>query len=641
MSPDIASNFAQIKDRAQSRWHDVFEGDIPIIMVGTATCGRAAGAIEVLNAIKEQLGEEHQNIPVLEVGCMGHCYAEPLVTIVKPGGEYPPILYGYVTPEIARLLVKDYVLGEDPSLEFMLGALDANELLPSLTDLPRFAHEKHVLLQNCGRIDPEKIDHYISSGGYSALSKALQLSPEEITEEIKRSGLRGRGGAGFSTGTKWEICRNSERLPRYLICNADEGDPGAFMDRSILESDPHAVVEGMVITAYAIGAEQGYLYVRAEYPLAVERVRTAIDQAREYNLLGTSILGSEFNFDIQVFQGSGAFVCGEETALIASIEGKPGMPHHRPPFPANEGLFDQPTAINNVKTLATVPRIIDQGADWYSEIGTEGTTGTAVFALAGKIINTGLTEVPMGTALRDVIFEIGGGIPDNKQFKAVQIGGPSGGCLPEEELDRPIDFDSLREAGAMMGSGGMVVLDEDDCMVDVARYFLEFIQEESCGKCTMCRLGTKQMLEMLKDITMGEAQMEDLETLASLAQDVKEGSLCNLGKTAPNPILTTLRYFRDEHEEHITSKYCRARRCYNLMAYYILPDKCQRSCDSCVGTCTVEAIYQGKTGIKVIDQDKCVKCNTCVEACPPQYNAITRISPLSELPEAQPPMEHK
>ncbi|MDY6912276.1 MAG: NADH-quinone oxidoreductase subunit NuoF [Chloroflexota bacterium] len=639
MNPDIASAFESLKQRAKSKWDELFQGDNPIIMVGTATCGRAAGALDVMQAIIESLGEDHQDIPVLEVGCIGHCYAEPLVIIAKPGGEYPPLMYGYVTPEIARLLVKDYIFGEDPSLEFLLGAVESNELLPSLMDLPRFSHEKYVLLENCGRIDPEKADHYIASGGYSALTKSLQMRPEEVINEVKISGLRGRGGAGFSTGKKWEMCRSSQGNPKYVICNADEGDPGAFMDRSILESDPHAVIEGMVIAAYAVGAQQGYIYVRAEYPLAVKRVQLAIEQARALNLLGDNTLGSGFSFDIVVFQGSGAFVCGEETALIASIEGNAGMPHHRPPFPAIRGLFDKPTVINNVKTLASVPRIIDRGAEWFSEIGNTETKGTAVFALAGKVVNTGLTEVPMGTTLRDVIFEIGGGIPDGKQFKAVQIGGPSGGCLHESALDLPIDFDSIRNAGSMMGSGGMVVLDEDDCMVDVARYFLEFTQAESCGKCTMCRLGTKQMLQILETITEGEAKLEDLDTLAQLAEDVKAGSLCNLGKTAPNPVLTTLRYFRDEYEAHITEKRCPARRCYNLMAYYIIPDKCERSCDACVGTCTVEAIYTGQKRIKVIDQEKCVKCNTCVDACPPQYNAIIRISPLSELPEALPPLE--
>jgi len=641
VKPDLASAFEKLKVRAQSGWSDFHDCGKPLIMVGTATCGRAAGALEVLKTIREELEKAGQNIPVLEVGCMGHCYAEPLVTISKPGSGYPPILYGYVTPEIARLLVKDYVLGEDPSLEFMLGALEPNELVPALTDLPRFAFEKYILLENCGRIDPENLDHYIANGGYGALVKSLQMQPVEVIEAIKKSGLKGRGGAGFPTGRKWEICSGSKDFPKYLICNGDEGDPGAFMDRSILESDPQSVIEGMIIAAYAIGAGHGYIYVRAEYPLAVARTRHALKQARDSNLLGNNILGSDFSFDIRLFQGSGAFVCGEETALIASIEGKPGMPRHRPPFPAARGVHGKPTVINNVKTLASVPRIIARGPEWYSGIGNGETKGTAVFALAGKIVNTGLTEVPMGTTLRQVIFDVGGGVPKGKKFKAVQIGGPSGGCLPESTLDLPIDFASLKSAGSMMGSGGMVVMDEDDCMVDVARFFLEFTQSESCGKCTLCRLGTKQMLEVLVAITTGKATMEDMETLSELAKDVKAGSLCNLGKTAPNPVLTTMRYFADEYEAHIKEGRCPALRCPDLMAFYIIPEKCERSCDACVGTCTVEAIYVGQKRIKVIDQNKCVKCGTCVAACPPQYNAITKISPLSKLPQALPPLEEK
>jgi NADH-quinone oxidoreductase subunit F len=636
---DIASAFEKLKARAQSQWGGLSQR--PLILVGTATCGRAAGALEVLKTIRAELGKAGQHIPVIEVGCMGHCYAEPLVIIDKPGSKYPPIVYGYVNPEIAQRLVKDWVLGDDPSPEFMLGALEANEWIPSLTDLPRFGYEKLVLLDNCGRIDPQALDHYIANRGYEALMKSLQMKPEEIIEAIKKSGLKGRGGAGFPTGLKWELCRRSKDAPKYLICNGDEGDPGAFMDRAILESDPHSVIEGTIIAAYAIGARYGYIYIRAEYPLAVQRIKHALKQAKESNLLGKDILGSDFSFDISLFQGSGAFVCGEETALIASIEGRPGIPHHRPPFPATRGVNGKPTVINNVKTLASVPRIIARGPEWYSNIGNGKTKGTAVFALAGKVVNTGLTEVPMGTTLRQVIFEIGGGIPKGKQFKAVQIGGPSGGCIPASTLDLPIDFDSLKDAGSIMGSGGMVILDEDDCMVDVAKYFLEFTQNESCGKCTLCRLGTKQMLAILQNITRGQASAEDIQRLAEIAKDVQAGSLCNLGRTAPNPILTTLRYFPDEYEAHIKERRCPARRCGDLMAYYIIPEKCERSCDACVGTCTVEAIYVGQKRVKVIDQKKCVKCGTCVTACPPQYNAITKISPLSELPEALPPMEEK
>jgi len=601
-------------------------------MVGAATCGRAAGALEVLRAIKDELKKHKLDCPIVEAGCMGHCYAEPIVTIIKPG--YPPICYQQVNPVIAERLVREFILGDDPCLEFVLAALEENELVPSLSDFPRARFEKKVILKNCGHIDPKQIDHYIANGGYSALVKALQLKPEEIINEVKKSGLRGRGGAGFSTGEKWQICRNAPGKPKYVICNGDEGDPGAFMDRAILESDPHSVIEGMLIAGYATGAGYGYIYVRAEYPLAVRRARLALRQARKLNLLGKNILGSNFDFDIKLFQGSGAFVCGEETALIASLEGKSGTPYHRPPYPAISGLEGKPTLINNVKTLAFIRHIVENGAEWFASVGTKNSPGTAVFALAGKVVNTGLTEVPMGTTLRQVIFDVGSGIPGGKRFKAVQIGGPSGGCLPESALDLPIDFDSLTQAGAMMGSGGMIVLDEDDCMVEIARYFLEFTQRESCGKCTFCRLGTKQMLEVLGEFTKGKGKLKDLDMLIELAEDVKAGSLCGLGRTAPNPILSTLRYFRDEYEAHITEGRCPALMCQELIAYYIIPEKCERTCDACVGTCTVEAISSHpRKRYKIIDQEKCVKCGTCLTSCPPQYNAIVKLSPPSLVPK--------
>ncbi|HUT68207.1 MAG TPA: NADH-quinone oxidoreductase subunit NuoF [Dehalococcoidales bacterium] len=624
-----AAVFNGIKERAESHWRKL-RNNRPVIMVGAATCGRAAGALEVLQALKNEVKKRKLDCPVIEVGCMGHCYAEPLVIISKPG--YPPICYGYVNPVIAERLVKEFVLGDNPCPEFVIGALEANDLLPSFQDFPRAQYEQKIILKNCGHIDPTQIEHYIAGGGYAALSKALEMKPEDVVEEVKRSGLRGRGGAGFPAGQKWQYCREAKGRPKYIICNADEGDPGAFMDRSILESDPHSVIEGMIIAGYAVGARHGYIYVRAEYPLAVERVEIALNQAKKLHLTGNHILGSDFNFDITLFQGSGAFVCGEETALIASLEGRAGMPHHRPPYPAVNGLDGKPTIVNNVKTLAFVPQIILKGAGWFKGTGTKNSPGTAVFALAGKIVNTGLVEVPMGTTLRQIIFEVGSGIPKGKKFKAVQIGGPSGGCLPESALDLPVDFDSLKEAGAIMGSGGMVVLDEDDCMVEIARYFLEFTQRESCGKCTFCRLGTRQMLEVLTDFTQGKGKIEDLDNLAKLAEEVKAGSLCGLGQTAPNPILTTLRYFRDEYEEHIELGKCPALMCLHLIAYYILPDKCERSCDACIGSCTVEAISPNKKRIKVIDQEKCVKCGTCLKACPIQYNAIVKLSPPSEVP---------
>jgi NADH-quinone oxidoreductase subunit F len=626
-----AATFEGLKRQAEGNWQGLSKAKA-VVMVGAATCGRAAGALEVLRAFKSEIKKHKLDCPVIEVGCMGHCYAEPIVVISKP--PHPPIVYRQVNPVIARRLVKEFILGDDPCLEFVLGALGESELVPNLADFPRAQFEQKLILKNCGFIDPEDIEHYIANGGYAALDKVLKMAPENIITEVKNSGLRGRGGAGFATGQKWALCRQATGETKYIICNGDEGDPGAFMDRAILESDPHSVIEGMVIAAYAIGAKQGYIYVRAEYPLAVHRVRIALRQAKKLKLLGKNILGSGFSFDIELFQGSGAFVCGEESALIASLEGKAGTPSHRPPYPAQRGLYGQPTLINNVKTLAFVRHIINQGADWFKGIGTKDSPGTAVFALAGKVVNTGLAEVPMGTTLRQLIFDVGSGIPNGKSFKAVQIGGPSGGCLPESALDLPIDFDSLTEAGAMMGSGGMIVLDEEDCMVEIARYFLEFTQRESCGKCTFCRLGTKQMLSVLDDITKGKGKLEELETLTELAEDIKSGSLCSLGKTAPNPILSTLRYFGDEYEAHIKEGRCPALMCTELIAFYIIPEKCERSCDACVGTCTVEAIFSHpKKRYKIVDQEKCVKCGTCLTSCPPQYDAIVKLSPPSEVPK--------
>jgi NADH-quinone oxidoreductase subunit F len=626
-----AATFDELKRQAEKHWREL-QGAKAFVMVGAATCGRAAGALEVLRAIKDELKKHNLDCPVFEVGCMGHCYAEPIVTIIKPG--YPPICYRQVNPVIARRLVKEFILGDDPCLEFVLGALGESELVPGFADFPRAEFEQKVILKNCGFIDPKNIEHYIANGGYAALAKVLQRPPVKVIAEVKNSGLRGRGGAGFPAGEKWAVCRSAEGKPKYVICNGDEGDPGAFMDRAILESDPNSVIEGMLIAGYAVGAKEGYIYVRAEYPLAVRCVRLALRQAKEQKLLGKNVLGTDFSFDIKLFEGSGAFVCGEESALIASLEGEAGTPSHRPPYPAVSGLYGKPTLINNVKTLAFIPQIMDRGAKWFAAIGTQNSPGTAVFALAGKVVNTGLVEVPMGTTLRQLIFDVGSGIPNGKSFKAVQIGGPSGGCLPESALDLPIDFDSLTKAGAMMGSGGMIVLDEDDCMVEIARYFLEFTQRESCGKCTFCRLGTKQMLEVLDDITKGRGKPEELDTLIELAEDVRAGSLCGLGRTAPNPILSTLRYFRDEYEAHIREGRCPALMCRDLIAYYIIPEKCERSCDACVGTCTVEAISSHpKKRYKIIDQEKCVKCGTCLTACPPQYNAVVKLSPPSEVPK--------
>ncbi|MFY9140283.1 MAG: NADH-quinone oxidoreductase subunit NuoF [Thermacetogeniaceae bacterium] len=597
----------------------------PHVLVGTATCGRAAGALTILDVFREEADKHQLDIIIDEVGCMGHCYAEPLVVIAKPG--FPTLCYGPVDEGIAKRLVVDFLVNDDPCYDFAIAALEPNDEFPTFEDFPRGVIEKKIILADCGFIDPNDIDHYLARDGYAALAKVLEMEPYAVIEEVKSAKLRGRGGAGFPTGVKWERCFKAEGSPKYVICNADEGDPGAFMDRAILESNPHQLIEGMIIAAYAIQASTGYIYVRAEYPLAVARLRNAISQAREKGLLGDNILGSDFSFDVIIFQGSGAFVCGEETALIESIEGKPGVPNHRPPYPATCGLYGKPTVINNVKTLSYVPHILRKGADWFRSIGTENSPGTAVFALAGKVVGTGLVEVPMGTTIRELVYDVGSGIKDDKMFKAVQIGGPSGGCLPESSLDLPIDFDSLQEAGAMMGSGGLVVLDEDDCMVEIARFFLDFTQKESCGKCTFCRLGTKQMLDILTDITQGKGSLEDLNILQDLAEDVKMGSLCSLGKTAPNPVLTTLKYFRDEYEAHINEGRCPALMCKDLITYIIIPEKCSKLCDVCIGSCPTEAIYTRPDMLKAIYLDKCVKCNNCMVACPPQYKAVIKVSP--------------
>jgi NADH-quinone oxidoreductase subunit F len=623
--------FEEISNRAKSEWEALQKGIS--ILIGTATCGRAAGALDVVDAFNKELARRGLEVPIIKVGCTGLCYADPFVTISKPGSLR--VAYANVTPESVPRLVEGYVAGDDPCLELALGTVEGGDRETiSIPELPRFERELRLILRHCGYIDPENINHYIANGGYSGLEKALKMSPEKIIGELKKSGLRGRGGAGFLTHRKWELCRKAESTPKYVICNADEGDPGAFMDRVVLESDPHQVIEGTIIGGYAVGAEQGYIYVRAEYPLAIERTQIALKQAKEVGFLGDNILGSGFDFHIEIAAGAGAFVSGEETALIAAVEGRMSTPRPRPPYPAESGLWGKPTLLNNVKTFAYVPLIIERGGDWFASIGTEGSKGTAMFTLAGKVINSGLAEVPMGTTLRELVYDIGGGIAKDKQFKAVQIGGPSGGCLPETLLDSPIDYDSLREAGSMMGSGGMIVMDEDNCMVDAARFFLDFSTKESCGKCTMCRLGTLQMLRMLEDITAGRGKIEDIALLLTLAEDVKIGSLCGLGKTAPNPVLTTLHYFRDEYEAHILEKRCPARVCPELTVYYILPDKCDRACEHCVLTCPKEAIEGGKGEVKIIDQEKCSKCGTCLEVCPPEYNAVVKLSPVSLLPSS-------
>lgn len=624
--------FDEIVDHAKQGWASFSSGEVPSILVGTATCGRAAGALAVVKAFREELKKQNLRGNVVEVGCIGLCSFEPLVTIIKPSSF--TVCYHNVTPQQVPMLVENYVANDDPCLDMALGTVERDERgAIYIPELSRFEHEFRLLLRNCGYIDPGNINHYIANGGYAGLRKTLDMEPELVIEQIKSSGLRGRGGAGFPTWRKWEQCRMASSQPKYVICNADEGDPGAFMDRVLLESDPHQVIEGMIIAAYAVGARSGFVYVRAEYPLAIERVKVALEQAKNLRLLGDYILGSSFSFDIEIVEGAGAFVSGEETALIRAIEGGRSMPRPRPPYPSECGLWGKPTLVNNVKTFAYVPSIIEKGAQWFSCVGTEGSKGTAVFALAGKLVNTGLAEVAMGTTLRQLIFDVGGGIHGEKRLKAVQIGGPSGGCLPESLLDTFVDFDSLRQAGAIMGSGGIIAMDKDSCMVDTAKFFLDFIQKESCGKCSTCRIGTKHMLDILEDITTGRGRLEDLDLLINLAEGIKDGSLCGLGRTAPNPVLSTLRYFRDEYEAHILEKRCPALVCKELIAYYILPEKCERGCEHCVLACPAKAISPSRGGVKVIDQTKCTKCGSCQLVCPPEYRAVIKISPINSVPK--------
>ncbi|MFC1898723.1 NADH-quinone oxidoreductase subunit NuoF [Chloroflexota bacterium] len=579
-------------------------------------------SVEIREALERQAEELGlKNIKVDFTGCHGFCEEGPIISVEPEGFFYTHVNINDV-PEIAQCHLRD----GKPVERLFYKDLATGKAVPYYKDIAFYAKQKRIILRNCGHINPEIIDDYFAIGGYQSLKKVLfGMTSDDVIGEIKKSGLRGRGGAGFPTGLKWEFCRKSPGEEKYLICNADEGDPGAFMDRSIMEADPHAVIEGMAIAAYTIGANEGYIYIRAEYPLAVKRLRIALKQAEDNGILGRSILGSNFNFKIYVKEGAGAFVCGEETALMASIEGKRGMPRTRPPFPAQSGLWGKPTNINNVKTLASVPVIIARGADWYSQIGTGKSKGTAVFALTGKIANSGLVEVPMGMSLREIIYGIGGGIPGGKRFKAVQTGGPSGGFIPEEMLDLPVGYEELTAAGSIMGSGGMIVLDEDNCIVDTARFFLSFTQEESCGKCVPCRLGTKRMLDILTDFTNGNGKLEDIDLLEGLAKDIAVGSLCALGKTAPNPVLTSLRYFRNEYEAHIIDKRCPALVCSNLVSYYILADKCQ-GCRICFRECPTEAITGGRGLVHIIDQDKCIKCGACLDACPTRFGAVMKVS---------------
>ena len=588
-----------------------------VLVCGGTGCS-SSGSAELIKRFEEQIAKNglDKEVKVVRTGCFGLCEAGPVVIVYPEGTFYSRIKVDDVDEIVSEHLLKGRIV------QHLIYKEKADEEQHStLENIDFYRPQLRLALRNCGRIDPENIDEYIAFDGYRALGKALtEMTPQQVIDEVLKSGLRGRGGAGFPTGKKWQFAAASKADQKYMVCNADEGDPGAFMDRSVLEGDPHAVLEAMAIGGYAIGASVGYIYVRAEYPIAVKRLQIAIDQAREYGLLGEHIFGTDFNFDVFIRLGAGAFVCGEETALMHSIEGGRGEPKPKPPFPAVRGLFDKPTNINNVETLANIPQIILNGADWFTSIGTPKSTGTKVFALGGKINNTGLVEVPMGTKLRDIIYNIGGGIPNGKAFKAVQTGGPSGGCIPASQLDIPIEYDTLTAIGSMMGSGGMIVMDEDNCMVDIARFFLDFTVDESCGKCTPCRIGTKRMLEILERIVEGKGEPGDIEKLETLGKNIKETALCGLGQTAPNPVLSTIKYFRDEYEAHIYEKRCPAHHCQKLLNY-VITGKC-RGCTACTKVCPAGAISGTVKEQHKIDTTKCLKCGACMEKC--RFGAIEK-----------------
>ena len=590
-----------------------------VLVCGGTGC-IASDSNEILNRFNFEINKHNLNkeVKTVQTGCFGLCEAGPIV-IVYPEGAF----YSRIKIDDVERITEEHLLKGRIVKELLYVEPDQKDIITSIDEVGFYKKQMRVALRNCGVINPEVIDEYIAFDGYQALAKVLtEMTPEEVVIVVKQSGLRGRGGGGFSTGQKWEFTAKAEGEEKYVVCNADEGDPGAFMDRSVLEGDPHAIIEAMAIAAYAIGASKGYVYIRAEYPIAVKRLEIAINQAKEYGLLGEGIFGTEFNFDMEIRLGAGAFVCGEETALMNSIEGKRGMPRPRPPFPAIKGLWNKPTLLNNVETYANIPQIFVKGPEWFASIGTEKSKGTKVFALGGKINNTGLLEIPMGTTLREVIYEVGGGIPNGKEFKAVQTGGPSGGCIPKEYIDTPIDYDNLIELGSMMGSGGMIVMDEDNCMVDIARFFLDFTVDESCGKCIPCREGTKRMLELLDKITEGKGTLEDIDKLESLAKTIKSASLCGLGQTAPNPVLSTLKYFRHEYEEHVIDKRCPAGVCQSLLQFKVVSELCKK-CGICANACPASCILgvKGKE-VYIITQEKCIKCGACLSACP--FKAIIK-----------------
>lgn len=585
---------------------------IDILVCGVAGCA-SSGSLKIADAVEAQIAKNNlgNKVKVIKTGCFGLCAEGPIMMICP---EH--VMYTKVTAEDVEEIFESHIKGGKIVSRLLAGENEYEEIKDRLPQIPFFSMQKRIALNNCGIIDPENIEEYIALDGYQALAKVLnEFEPDDVIDEIKKSGLRGRGGGGFPTGRKWESSAVVQDHEKYVICNADEGDPGAFMDRSILEGDPHSVIEAMIINGYAVGSHQGYIYVRAEYPVAVQRLGVAIKQAKEYGFLGKNILGKGFDFDLEVRLGAGAFVCGEGSALMTSIEGKRGEPRPKPPRSAEKGLWKKPTVLNNVETYANVPQIIRNGADWFKNIGTEKSKGTKVFALGGKINNIGLVEVPMGTTLREIIYDIGGGIPGGKAFKAAQTGGPSGGCLPADCLDTPIDYDSLTKLGSMMGSGGLIVMDEDTCMVDLARFFLDFTVDESCGKCPPCRIGTKRMHEILVRITEGKGEPEDLDKLEVLAKNIKASALCGLGQSAPNPVLSTMKYFRDEYMAHVVDKKCPAGVCKSMVKFIIDNDVC-RQCSICKKNCPVGAISGDKNTPFVINQDKCIKCGVCMEKCP-------------------------
>ena len=589
-----------------------------LVCAGTGCISSKSG--EFVESLKVELAKNEltDKVNIVKTGCFGLCAQGPIVII------YPEaVFYHQVQAKHAKKIVSDHLVNGKLVEKLLYHDNESKEIINKLMDTPFYHKQKRVALRNCGRINPEQIGEYIAFDGYQALAKVVnEYSRDDVLSTLETSGLRGRGGAGFPTFMKWSFAKASQSDQKYVICNADEGDPGAFMDRSVLEGDPHAVIEAMAIAGYTIGANQGYIYVRAEYPIAVNRLRIAIKQAREEGMLGKHILGSDFSFDLDLRLGAGAFVCGEETALLESIEGHRGEPRPRPPFPAVKGLFGKPTIVNNVETLANIPQIILKGPEWFASFGSEKSKGTKVFALGGKIQNTGLVEIPMGTTLREIVEDIGGGIPNGKKFKAAQTGGPSGGCIPQEHYDVPIDYENLKKIGSMMGSGGLIVMDEDNCMVDIAKFFLEFTVEESCGKCVPCRVGTKRLLELLDKITMGNGTLDDLDKMEELCHHIQENSLCGLGQTAPNPVLSTLRYFRDEYVAHVEERRCPSGVCKNLIQYRILPDKCT-GCRACAKGCPVSAISGEVKQPHEIDQSICTKCGLCIDTC--RYDAITVI----------------